>query len=69
MYSKIEYLEKYSQLKDELLELTEEYHDSMHFDIEGYYEDSFVDMVELENQVKAFEMLLEALKKIKYTYA
>lgn len=69
MYSKIEYLEKYSQLKDELLEFTEEYHDSMHFDIEGYYEDSFVDMVELENQVKAFEMLLEALKKIKYTYA
>lgn len=69
MYSKTEYLEKYSQLKDELLEFTEEYHDSMYFDIEGYYEDSFVDMVELENQVKAFEMLLEALKKIKYTYA
>jgi hypothetical protein len=69
MYTKNEYLEKYSQLKDELLEFTEEYHDAMYFDIEGYYDDSFVDMVALENQVKAFENLLEALKKINYTYA
>jgi antirestriction protein len=69
MYSKKEYLEKYSKLKDELLEFTEEYHDSMYFDIEGYYDDSFVDMVALDNQVKAFEMLLKALKQINYTYA
>jgi hypothetical protein len=69
MYSKNKLLEKYSQLKDELLEFTEEYHDSMYFDIDGYYDDSFVDMVVLENQVKAFQMLLDALKQINYTYA
>lgn len=65
-------LGRYLQVKDNLLDLTEDYHDAMLFDIEGYYNTRNLDaeeLQELEDRVKNFEQLLECLKKIDYTYA
>lgn len=64
-------LERYRQVKDDLLELTEDYHDAMLFDIEGYEYARGLDaeeLQELEDRVVNFEKLLECLKKIEYTY-
>jgi len=63
-------LRRYSEIKDELLEFTEEYHDAMLFDIEGYWEtNDILDMHDLNNQVEAFELMLLAFKKINYIYS
>ena len=65
-------LARYLQVKDNLLDLTEDYHDAMLFDIEGYYNTRNLDakeLQELEDRVKNFEQLLECLKKIDDTYA
>jgi len=63
-------LRRYSEIKDELLEFTEEYHDAMLFDIEGYREtNDILDMHDLNNQVEAFELMLLAFKKINYIYS
>lgn len=70
--TKQELLARYSKVKDDLLDFTEEHHDAMLFDIEGYYHTRNLDAEELqklEDKVKNFEQLLECLKKIDYTYA
>lgn len=70
--TKQELLARYSKVKDDLLDFTEEHHDAMLFDIEGYEYTRNLDaeeLQELEDRVKNFEQLLECLKKIDYTYA
>lgn len=68
--SKQKLLERYSKVKDDLLDFTEEHHDSMLFDIRGYWESDLgvEELKELEDRVVNFEKLLECLKKIEYTY-
>jgi hypothetical protein len=67
----LELIKIYSDLKDELLDYTEEYHDSMHWDIVGFYEsldegDFYIE--ELENQIKAVQNLINGLKKLNFTF-
>lgn len=62
-------LKRYSEIKDELLDYTEEHHDGMLFDIEGYWDTFDLDDIDdLEKQVQAFEMMLTAYKTINYIY-
>ena len=63
---------EYSDLKDKLLDYTEEFHDSMLWDIEGYYESIsegqfYTD--ELIKQIKAFNHLLEFYKALNYVHS
>ena len=70
----LELLSKYDDLKDELLDYTDELHDSMLYDIQGYREEIYEDgigedeVATLKKQVKAFEMILKGYKGIKYIY-
>jgi hypothetical protein len=70
----LELLTKYDDLKDELLDYTDEFHDSMLYDIQGYREEVYEDaigedeLVTLKKQVKAFELILKGYKGIKYIY-
>ena len=63
-------LDRYFEVKDDLLEFTDEFHDSMLYDIEGYscegLEAHFNE--ELETQVKSFEMILKGYKNINYIF-
>ena len=65
-------LKEYSRIKDALLDHTEHLHDSMFFDIEGYWDavtDGDYDQLEvLEMQVNAFTMILEGYKNIYWVY-
>lgn len=64
-------LERYRQVKDDLLDFTEEHYDAMLFDIAGYVYTRGLDaeeLQELEDRVVNFEKLLECLSKIEYTY-
>ena len=70
----LELLTKYYDLKDELLDYTDELHDSMLCDIQGYREEVYEDVIgedelaTLKKQVKAFELILKGYKGIKYIY-
>ena len=69
-YSKL--LIEYSIIKDELLEYTDEFHDSMLYDIQGFNgaEQLQIDFLpELEAQVKAFRLILKGYKAINYTFS
>ena len=65
-------LQKYSKIKNNLLDHTEQFHDGMHYDIEGYWEcvmeGDYDDLETLKNQVKAFTKILEGYKLIRYTF-
>jgi hypothetical protein len=69
-------LEEYFELKDMLLDYTDEFHDAMFYDIQGYYEEvDFSDEEDREyyakvltKQVNAFKSILEAYKQIDYTF-
>ena len=60
-------IDTYIELKDEIINYSDEYHDTMFFDIEGYIEyynddkDS-IDLISLLDTVKKFELLLKGLK-------
>tara|TARA_R110001632_G_scaffold1166_9_gene4667 strand:+ start:327 stop:641 length:315 start_codon:yes stop_codon:yes gene_type:complete len=76
-----ELIGEYFKIKDDLLEYTEDHHDSMLFDIDGYHEtmgeaiddDDQEYMIqitdELETQVKAFRLILKGLVMVNYHYA
>jgi len=70
----LELLTRYDDLKDELLDYTDELHDSMLYDIQGYREEVYEDAIGedelaiLKKQVKAFELILKGYKGIKYIY-
>lgn len=65
-------VEEYYQLKEDIMEYTEEFHDAMLFDYEGYveafYNEDYDEFDDLNNQVKAFRKILEGLKEIKYVF-
>lgn len=67
----LDLLKLYADLKDELLEYTHEYHDSMYWDIIGFYEsldegDFYIE--ELESQVRAVQDLINGIKNLKFTF-
>ena len=63
-------LDRYFEVKDDLLEFTGEFHDSMLYDIEGYSCEGCAAHFnqDLETQVKAFEMILKGYKNINYIF-
>ena len=71
-------LNEYIELKDEIMDYDDKYHDGMYWDIQGYAEsyeyeldtdEEKADEIEmLNNQVKACRMLLKGLKALNYTY-
>lgn len=68
----ISHLNEYAGLKDAILEHTEEFHDSMLFDISGYEEQLISgDLDELDDlisQVKAFRQIYAGLTAINYKF-
>lgn len=66
-------ISEYNQIKDELLDYTEAYHDAMYFDIDGYLEQSaqgdYSDLEALRCQIVAVRLLLKAHKNIKYVFS
>jgi hypothetical protein len=65
-------MERYRDLKDELLSYTEDFHDAMLFDIEGFAEERTIDaelIDTLETQVNAFEHILRGYEQLDYTYS
>jgi hypothetical protein len=60
-------INKYSDLRDELMDYTMDHFDSMGYDISGYYNDE-IDIERLKQQVKAFELMLKAYKLLDYKY-
>jgi hypothetical protein len=74
--TRVQYLEllvAYNDLRDEIQDHTEEYHDSMYWDYSGYVdryaEGDYDEIDDLRNQVEAFELMLKALCKIKYIFS
>ena len=72
-----ELIDIYFTIKDELLDHTDEYHDNMYWDIQGYCEE--LEMLEneedeayyvglIKQQVKAFTDLKTALDQINYVF-
>lgn len=65
---------KYQRIADEILCITDNFWDAMHYDIQGYYgaaiEDGieYIDIEALEKQVSTAESLLNALKNLNYIY-
>lgn len=63
-------IDRYIELKDELINFTECEHDNMFYDIEGYLSESPEEYLqELKNQVEAFEMILKGFKKVSYIFS
>lgn len=66
-------IHEYESIKEELIEYTEEFHDAMLFDIEGYvdrfYDKDYSDIDDLRNQIKSFRLILEGLKTMKYVFS
>lgn len=65
-----ELISRYMRAKDNLLDHTQELHDGMHWDIQGYCEEmpEDVNLEDLEKQVKTAEKLLECYRNLEYTY-
>lgn len=65
-----ELISRYMRAKDNLLDHTQELHDGMYYDIQGYCEElpEDVDLECLEKQVKTAEKLLECYRNLEYTY-
>lgn len=73
-------IDRYSDLKNEDVILSTEYHDGIHYDICGYQETIFEieeskdldwlneEIESLKKQVDAVSKLVDALKTIKYRY-
>ena len=68
----IKLLIRYNALRDELLNYTNDYFDSMRYDIDGYaYQlacDDFDEIENLRNQVESFELILQGVSKLKYIF-
>jgi hypothetical protein len=63
-------LRRYDEIKDELMEFTDDFHDAMMYDIEGYYSEQLDDddKADLVRQVEAFENILEGYKALNYKF-
>ena len=63
-------LRRYYEIKDELMEFTDDFHDAMMYDIEGYYSEQLDDddKADLAKQVEAFENILKGYKALNYKF-
>lgn len=66
-------IKKYQYFADEICCINDNFWDSMHCDITGYWDQldediNFIKVETLENQVKYAEMLFLSLKNLKYIY-
>jgi len=63
-------LRRYDEIKDELMDFTDEFHDDMMYDIEGYYSEQLDDddKADLAKQVEAFENILKGYKALNYKF-
>lgn len=65
-------LNEYANLKNAIIEYTDEYYDGMAYDIEGYeeclYNEEYDDYESLCVQVEAFQYIYEGLKRINYLF-
>jgi hypothetical protein len=63
-------IHRYTELKDELMDYTDDFHDAMMYDIEGYYSEQLddEDKADLVRQVEAFENILKGYKALKYKF-
>ena len=62
-------LRRYDEIKDELMDYTDDFHDDMMYDIQGYcslLDDE--DKADLAKQVEAFENILKGYKALKYKF-
>ncbi len=73
MKKKIDLLKKYEQTRQILFVYTEQFYDSIGFDIEGYWEEidelDESDIKELEKKIKNFIVLTECYAKIDFKYS
>jgi hypothetical protein len=65
-------LNQYAILKNAIIEYTDEYFDSMAYDIDGYeeclYNEEYDEYDSLCVQVEAFQFIYEGLKRINYLF-
>ena len=63
-------LRKYNEITNELMDYTDDLHDAMMYDIEGYYSEQLddEDKADLAKQVEAFENILKGYKALKYKF-
>jgi hypothetical protein len=63
-------IHRYDEIKDELMEFTDEFHDDMMYDIEGYCSEQLDDddKADLVKQVEAFENILKGYKALNYKF-
>ncbi len=63
-------LKRYSEIRDELMQYTDRFHDDMSYDIDGYNteECDADDIKDLIAQVDAFESILKGLKALRYKF-
>ena len=65
-------IEEYSAIREELIEYTEQFYDSMMYDIEGYIDmydnGECFEIDSLKNQVESFRLILEGMKTIEYLF-
>ena len=62
-------LRRYNEITNELMDYTDDFHDDMMYDIQGYYsllDDE--DKADLAKQVEAFENILKGYKALKYKF-
>jgi len=63
-------LRRYNEITDELMDYTDDFHDAMMYDIEGYCSEQLddEDKADLAKQVEAFENILKGYKALKYKF-
>lgn len=63
-------LRRYNEITNELMDYTDDLHDAMMYDIEGYYSEQLddEDKADLVKQVEAFENILKGYKALKYKF-
>jgi len=63
-------LRRYNEITNELMDYTDDLHDAMMYDIEGYYSEHLddEDKADLAKQVEAFENILKGYKALKYKF-
>ena len=63
-------IHRYDEIKDELMEFTDEFHDDMMYDIEGYCSEQLDDddKADLIKQVEAFENILKGFQALNYKF-
>ena len=69
-----ELIDEYMELKDEIVDYTDEFHDDMLWDIQGYCEwldeeEDDLDTKSLLKQLEAVRLLLKAIQSLEYVHS